>query len=155
MSIEPLIEPVEWVEGLPEAIIVDMDGTLAHIPEGGRSIYDYDRVHEDVLDEVIFDIVYSWQYEVDTRCVLIVSGRDDSCYGQTKRWLFDNDVFFDRLLMRPTGNTLPDYVVKYNIFHGEIRGKYNVRFVLDDRKQVVDMWRELGLKCLQVAPGEF
>jgi len=27
--------------------------------------------------------------------------------------------------------------------------------VIDDRKQVVDMWRELGLVCLQVDKGEF
>jgi hypothetical protein len=27
--------------------------------------------------------------------------------------------------------------------------------VLDDRDQVVTMWRGLGLTCLQVAPGDF
>jgi len=28
-------------------------------------------------------------------------------------------------------------------------------FVLDDRDQVVNMWREQGFKCLQVAEGNF
>ena len=30
-----------------------------------------------------------------------------------------------------------------------------ILFVLDDRSQVVKMWRELGLTCLQVADGNF
>ena len=33
--------------------------------------------------------------------------------------------------------------------------KYSASIVLDDRKQVVDMWRSLGLTCLQVADGDF
>jgi hypothetical protein len=27
--------------------------------------------------------------------------------------------------------------------------------ILDDRNQVVDMWRSIGLPCFQVAPGNF
>ena len=27
--------------------------------------------------------------------------------------------------------------------------------VADDRQKVVDMWREIGLTCFQVAPGDF
>jgi hypothetical protein len=27
--------------------------------------------------------------------------------------------------------------------------------VVDDRQKVVDMWRENGLTCFQVAPGDF
>ena len=34
-------------------------------------------------------------------------------------------------------------------------GNYNVKFVLDDRNRVVEMWRSLGLTCLQVADGDF
>jgi DNA transposition AAA+ family ATPase len=32
---------------------------------------------------------------------------------------------------------------------------YNVRFAIDDRDRVVDAWRDLGLVCLQCAPGDF
>ena len=32
---------------------------------------------------------------------------------------------------------------------------YDVLCVLDDRDQVVRMWRHRGLTCLQVAPGNF
>jgi hypothetical protein len=27
--------------------------------------------------------------------------------------------------------------------------------VFDDRQKVVDMWRDMGLTCMQVAPGNF
>lgn len=150
-------EPVEWVEGLPEAIIVDIDGTVAHMD--GRSPYDYTQVHTDTVDEHVRWLVKNmWMIGVT---VLFVSGRDDECRDETANWLTNHGIPFDELHMRPTGsvdergNKLPDYLVKSRLFDEHIRGKYNVRFVLDDRNQVVDLWRALGLKCLQVQPGDF
>lgn len=161
-------EPVEWIDGLPEAIIVDIDGTVAHMT--GRSPYDYTQVHTDVVDEPVHWLV-NLVYEERFACelgpdpfyprILFVSGRDDECRDETAKWLDNNGVPFDELHMRPTGakdangNKLPDYRVKYDLFNQHIRGKYNVRFVLDDRDQVVNLWRALGLKCLQVQPGDF
>ncbi len=37
-------EPIEWVDGLPEAILCDLDGTLALM--GDRSPYDASRCDE-------------------------------------------------------------------------------------------------------------
>lgn len=150
-------EPVEWVEDLPTAIIVDIDGTVAHMD--GRSPYDYTQVHTDTVDEQVRWLVNSMFRK--GVMVLFVSGRDDSCRDETVKWLEYHGILFDELHMRPTGakdgngNKLPDYRVKYDLFNGNIRGKYNVRFVLDDRDQVVNLWRALGLKCLQVQPGDF
>ena len=45
--------------------------------------------------------------------------------------------------------------IKREIFENYIRDYYNIQFVLDDRNQVVEMWRSLGLKCLQVQEGDF
>jgi hypothetical protein len=45
--------------------------------------------------------------------------------------------------------------VKLEIFDREIRHKYNVVAVFDDRRQVVEAWRSLGLSVFQVAPGDF
>lgn len=150
-------EPVEWEPGLPTAIIVDIDGTVAHMT--GRSPYDYSQVHTDVVDEQIRWLVNT--VESEGVFVLFVSGRDDECREATEKWLAENGIVYDELYMRPTGakdnhgNKLPDYLVKSDLFDKHIRGKYNVRFVLDDRDQVVNLWRALGLKCLQVQPGDF
>ena len=153
-------EPVGWVDGLEEAIIVDIDGTLAHM--GSRNPFDLKRVGEDSLDETIREIVHNWQ-EADPnhRHVIIMSGRDDTCRRETEQWLFDHDVKYCELIMRPpewvdgNGGKLADYIVKSRLYDDWIKGVYNVRFVLDDRQQVVDMWRKRGLKCLQVQPGDF
>ena len=46
--------------------------------------------------------------------------------------------------------------IKKEIVDEHIKGKYFVKFVLDDRDQVVDMWRkEMGYACLQVNYGDF
>jgi hypothetical protein len=67
-------------------------------------------------------------------------------------------VFFDggfRLVMRKHEDNRPDNVVKLEIFNQLYRDEFNVKLVLDDRDQVVRMWRSLGLTCLQVAEGNF
>jgi hypothetical protein len=57
--------------------------------------------------------------------------------------------------MRAEGDTRKDSIIKEEIYRAEIENKYNVLFVLDDRNQVVELWRRLGLTCLQVAEGNF
>ena len=156
------VVPAEPIFGLPPAIICDIDGTLAHIPEGGRSPYDYTRVMDDELDPVIHTMLRDYKIASDRiGTVILVSGRDDTCRKQTLAWLNHHGVTFDKLYMRPAermdsrGNKAPDYIVKYELFDKHIRGNYNIEYVLDDRNQVVSMWRKLGLKCLQVQEGNF
>lgn len=155
----PQVEPVEWVDGLPEAVIVDIDGTLAHM--NGRSPYDYTQVHTDVPDDHVRWLVNMIYQRMGGVEVIIVSGRDSDCREETEEWLWANGISYDQLHMRPAdakdhhGNKLPDYVVKHDLFNEHIRGQFNVRIVLDDRDQVVELWRRMGLKCLQVQPGDF
>lgn len=50
--------------------------------------------------------------------------------------------------MRQSKDFRKDSVIKSEIYEAEIKGKYFVEFVLDDRDQVVDLWRkELKLPC--------
>ncbi|MFA9289478.1 MAG: AAA family ATPase [Weeksellaceae bacterium] len=138
-------------ESLPYAIIVDVDGTLAHMID--RSPYDYSKVDTDIVDIRIRGIV---RIHTNSGCkVIIVSGRKDECYEQTRQWLHNHGVPFDELHMRKVDDNRADYIVKKEIYDEHIKDKYNILFVLDDRDQVVRMWREEGLKCLQVAEGNF
>jgi hypothetical protein len=57
--------------------------------------------------------------------------------------------------MRKTDDNRKDCIVKKEIYETFIKDKYNVLFVMDDRNQVVNMWREQGLTCFQVADGNF
>lgn len=148
---------------LPECIIVDIDGTLAHM--AGRSPYDYTKVSTDTVDEVVADIVRRYRsadpMEENPCYVVIVSGREDTCKAETMQWLDDNHIPYDEIHMRnpeavdEQGKQLDDRIIKKSIYDEWIKNRYNVRFVLDDRNRVVDMWRSLGLKVLQVGEGDF
>lgn len=136
--------------GKPEAILVDIDGTVAKMKN--RSPFDWPRVVEDEPVQEIIDLVNS--QTLDTR-IIMMSGRDGSCRDETMWWLDEYDVLWDHLFMRAAGDMRKDSIVKLELFNEHIRDNYRVKFVLDDRDQVVHMWRALGLTCLQVAEGKF
>lgn len=136
---------------LPKAIICDIDGTLAHM--NGRSPYDPTRYHEDNIDPVIQDIVN--RYRKDGFFIIICSGRDDTYREVTAQWLAKHGILHDGLLMRKGGDRRNDAIIKREVYDEHIKDRFDIYFVLDDRDRVVAMWRDLGLKVLQVAPGDF
>lgn len=154
--VEPDFRKVEPVLGaLPTTMIVDLDGTMAI--HDGRSPYDYTKVGTDLLNDTVGMVVgelalADWPAIEE---VIFLSGRPDSCRRDTEQWLAEQGWGAPPLLMRRAGDERADYVVKYEIFDREIRDKYDVRLVLDDRDQVVDMWRAIGLPCWQVNRGDF
>jgi len=137
---------------MKHAIIVDLDGTLALM--GDRDPFDYARCGEDVLNEPVHLVVqaYHQQYQRD---IIIVSGREDTCRKQTLRWLQRWGIPHTALYMRKARDYRKDTIVKREIYRARIEPEYAIDFVLDDRNQVVEMWRELGLTCFQVAYGDF
>ncbi len=146
------LRPYQPKPGTPRAVLVDIDGTSALMCD--RSPFDETRVHEDQPNRPVIDVVralYAAGQEV-----LFVSGRTDACRDATEKWLAEHvDVPYAALHMRKAGDRSKDYRVKAEIFDQHIRDAYDVTCVLDDRTQVVDMWRALGLTVLQVAPGDF
>ncbi len=142
----------EQDESLPKAIICDIDGTLARMVDRGP--FDYSKVSTDVIVPSVRSMVRA--LEGNGEClVLVMSGRDSVCYRDTLGWLHVNNVPFNALFMRAEGDNREDSIIKRELFDAHIRGKYNVICVLDDRNRVVDMWRRLGLTCLQVGDGNF
>jgi hypothetical protein len=57
--------------------------------------------------------------------------------------------------MRKHNDFRKDAIVKKEIYEEKIADHHDVLCVFDDRQLVVEMWRELGLTCMQVAPGDF
>jgi predicted kinase len=142
---------------LPDAVLVDIDGTVALIPEGGRSPYDRTRVSEDIPNWPVIDLIRCFIDAHSAWHIIFVSGREgtEQCRTDTLKWL-EGVGFIDRpLYMRPEGDMRNDAVIKYELYNKHIRGKFNVRYVVDDRNRVVEMWRSLGLTVLQVADGNF
>ena len=95
-----------------------------------------------------------WSDKWDIK-VIILSGRKSECEESTKEWLEKNHINYNELYMRADWDNREDSIIKRELYIEHIEGKYNVDFVLDDRNRVVRMWRELGLKCLQVEYGAF
>lgn len=142
-------EHVKYNDALDEAILVDIDGTLAHIDgDNPRSPYDASRAMEDVLDDAV-SVLASMCYQHGYR-VIILTGRHSGHLQVTKDWLAANGVEYDEIHCRDEEDTRADYIVKRELFEQHVKDKYNVKFVVDDRPQVCRMWRSLGLKTLQV-----
>ncbi|MBG0561880.1 phosphatase domain-containing protein [Actinoplanes aureus] len=156
--------PVPWVERggpglvyrpdpeLPEAVLVDIDGTVALM--SGRSPYDWGRVGEDEPNPAVITAVRAMH--AAGHAIVFCSGRDEVCRPETEAWL---DLFvgvpYEGLFMRPAGDSRKDSVVKREIFDRQVRDRWRIVGVFDDRQQVVRMWRALGLTVFQVAEGDF
>lgn len=139
-------------DNLPNCIIVDIDGTVAEMVD--RSPFDWDKVGEDKPVQTILNLVDAY-VSLYNPTVVFMSGRDGVCYDTTKSWLVDNWGQHFELYMRAKDDMRKDSIVKEELYRKHIAGRFNVQFVLDDRQQVVDMWRRVGLRCLQVAEGDF
>lgn len=148
LYLRPKVEKPKFIEGLPTAIICDLDGTLALF--GDADPYNRDFSQDEVNPPVESIVMRN---EADE--VILCSGRMDKYRKQTEDWLKKNQIDYDKLYMRKTDDQRKDFVIKEEIYNTYIKDKYNVLFVLDDRNQVVDLWRHLGLTCFQVAEGDF
>lgn len=151
-----------------EYVICDIDGTLADIDhrrplvEGKKKDFktflspeqvQSDGVHYDV--EFIALALAFQQYKI-----VLVSGRPENLREVTEDWLGSATILpYAHLFMRADGDFRSDAIVKREIYETKLIPLNivpdNTLCVLDDRQRVVDMWRELGFRCLQVAPGDF
>ena len=144
-------------------VIFDLDGTLALIDkrrdvstkDNGKMdwsiFFDPDMVNLDDPNTPVITManLLSSQYRI-----WILSGRSDVTQQATIDWLAKHNVTYDHLVMRPQNLLyMPDNDLKQSWL--DTIGIDNVAMVFDDRQQVVDMWRDNGLTCFQVAQGDF
>jgi hypothetical protein len=135
-----------------KAIICDIDGTLADM--GKRKPYDFEKVDQDQVKHATAEAVRVF-HTAEYRIILL-SGREDASKTKTIAWLKANDIPYHELHMRRSKDFRKDSIIKKELYEAHIKNKYEVLLVLDDRDQVVKMWREeLGLTCFQVDYGDF
>ena len=145
-------------------IIFDLDGTLADIEdrrqlctkENGKmdwdKFFDPENIKLDKPNQPIINTLKAFQ-EAGYR-IAIFSGRSARTEDATHNWLMSHMCHYDVLKMRPERNFRPDEQLKLEWLN-DMNWKDDVEMVFDDRQKVVDMWREIGLTCAQVAPGNF
>jgi phosphoglycolate phosphatase-like HAD superfamily hydrolase len=143
-------------------VIFDIDGTLANIEHRRAFVRDKPKnwpafnkamVNDTPHDDVIW-LFKLMQNEPDT-IMLVASGRGEEDREKTEKWLLEQRVVYQKLYMRPAKDSRRDDIIKEEIL-AQIRAEFGEPYMaIDDRNQVVDMWRRNGLRCLQVAPGDF
>jgi hypothetical protein len=145
---------------VPDAFVLDTDGTVALHTEEERGHYEYSKVKYDRPNKPIIELA-----EMLNRWLIpiVVTGRMDidNCRADTVWWYdqhfsdnFCNDM---RLFMRPATlldgkpDHRYDYVVKREIYNKYILGRFNVKYWVDDRLQVCRMaHHDLGMTVLRV-----
>lgn len=128
-------------EGKSKAVIFDLDGTLAQM--WNRGPFEWDMVREDTVDMLVYSL-YEKMYD-DGYKIIIMSGRDSCCRGDTEEWLHRNGIVHDELYMRKSGDMRKDSIVKEELFWENVAYKYNIVLCVDDRPQVVRLWYEIGI----------
>lgn len=143
--------------GLPKAVIVDMDATLC-FNTSGRPFYGKgcaEGIENDVPNEAVCNLVRAMF--ADKYKIIIVTGREGikEIAEATEKWLRDHEIVYDEIHFRGEFDRSRGDLCKKKIFERYVKDKYNVQFVIDDSQKCVDMYRELGLICLQPNDGTF
>ena len=150
-----------------DTVIFDLDGTLALI-DARRALsaksngkinwgifFDPSNITLDSPNDPVITmakLLKSAGYRI-----VIFSGRSNATQDATQTWLAQYGVEYDQLVMRPATDYTPDNDLKQTWLNRHFPGdqKDRILCVYDDRDQVVKMWRDNGLTCMQVAPGNF
>lgn len=158
-----------YPEGLKsKCIVVDLDGTLCNVehrrhfvrdlPEGQKKNWAgfCDGIANDTVNTWCLDIVRKF---ANTHEIVYCSGRSDNHRKVTVDWLTKHtgmSEYMDySLFMRHRSDSRQDYTVKEILLDFEILTRFTPEFMIDDRKQIVDMWRRRGFVCLHCDEGDF
>lgn len=143
-------------------VLFDIDGTLADIRHRVKHLKSSppnwtafnQAMGEDVPNETIVSL-YKILWATGEYNLILVTGRNEKFRILTEQWLTWNDIPFGELHMRADNDQRADHVIKEEILRKLISQGVEIQFVVDDRQQVVDMWRRNGITCLQADVGNF
>ena len=147
-----------------DAYIFDIDGTLSDITHRLKYIKntpkDWKLFFENIgKDKPKFDVINTLHQlrgdMYDGYKIVLATGRHEKYREVTKKWLSDNNVFYDDLFMRKDDDFREDSIIKEEMYHEKIKPRYDIIGVFDDRTRVVEMWRRIGLTCFQVQKGDY
>ena len=146
-------------------VVVDIDGTISQVGERLKYLKqepkDWDSFYNDCFEdepiEEMIDLVYSLYLQGYQ--LVFCTGRRESCREKTLAWLYRHFKSVvpasSVLLMRPDNDHRHDTEIKPMLLKRAGIKMKSIDFVLEDRNSMVQKWRELGLRCLQVAEGDF
>ena len=143
----------------PNAVIFDMDGTLADVSSIRYHLKYYDESKRRIIkhfnkfhDESVnvpphLEVVNAAQVaHMLGNAILIVTARKHMWRHHTAWWLAMHGVPSDMLIMRNDDDNRPDYEVKKDML-STIRQAYNVIHAWDDNPSIIKLWTEEGISC--------
>lgn len=141
-------------------IVIDIDGTLANVDHRLHFMKGERKNWPGFFKEMVNDTLNKWCNTIINKfkkdhIIVLASGRPDNYKKETLTWLEGNEVAYDFLYMRPRNDSRRDDIVKEIILDFEILPRFKPLFFVDDRKQVVEMYRNRGMTVLQCEFGDF
>jgi uncharacterized HAD superfamily protein len=142
-------------------IYLDLDGTIANA--SWRQHYvrtkpkNWKLFNESMKDDPPYpDIIWLVKtLKAAGNRIIICTGRTEDFRDVTVEWLKRHDVPYDALYMRPAGDYRDDSIVKLELVQWMRDDGFDPTIALDDRNRVVDALRAIGIRVLQVQPGDF
>ena len=145
-----------------KVVLFDMDGTLADIRHRrvflDQSPPDWKSFNAAIGDDTPNDPIvslYKTLWDSGAYELILVTGRNERFRKVTEQWLAWNEIPFERMLMRADRDSRADHIIKEEILDQLLDEGCSIHFTVDDRQQVVDMWRSRGITCLQCDVGDF
>src|SRR2546423_3037234 len=141
-------------------VIVDMDGTLADVGHRlhyirGKGKPDWKKFFSEQRHDLPIKAILKQVCELAANHeIVIVTGRPEQYFHETQQCLRKYKVPYSRLFMRPAGDHRPDFLVKKDILKKKI-GAQRVVMVLEDRPRVCEMYRQAGLKVIEVPSDQW
>lgn len=141
-------------------LIIDLDGTLCNTEHRSHFMKQEKKNWKAFFEGIPNDPINEWCLEIikamqKTHRIILCSGRPDDYEDPTRDWLNKYSINYHNLFMRRAGDFRRDDVVKEIILDFEILTRYIPLFAVDDRQQVVDLWRRRGITALQCDEGNF
>lgn len=141
----------------PNAVIFDMDGTLADVRDIRHHIVpptpmpkgwfkDFNAFHRESVNVPANRSVvdHAVTAHVLGNAILVVTARRAMYRNPTAWFLALHGIPSDALYMRGDKDNRPDYLVKKDILDS-IRTRYNVIHAVDDNPAVIALWEEEGI----------
>ena len=139
-----------------KCVVFDLDGTLCDLNHRLKYIKCFpkqsERFHSSCVGDTLIPRVFEL-YEMFRNsgyAMVILTCRPKKYEHLTIEWLETNGVKYDVLISSDKQELTDDKAKKFYKEHF-IEPEYEIAFAVDDRKMVIDMWREEGITCLDVA----
>lgn len=145
----PVEQNMKWV-------LLDLDGTIAL--SGERSIFfstnprNYPAAQAGIMHDEIIQPIHTLVNVLAKagHKIIVMSARSEGCIEITKKWLIANGIPFDDIVMKGDTDFRKDYICKQEMLRKLVEKYGEPLLALEDRPDVVDMFRQEGVFSLLV-----